>query len=114
MAAEEEVTIERGSDNVYADLEMPDAEEMLAKAKLVTAIGKTLKMRGLTQEAAAKIMGIDQPKVSHLLKGHFRGYSSDRLMQFLTLLGQDVVITIVSHSSEEKRGRLSISMSQSL
>ena len=105
--------IERGSGNVYADLGYEDADEMLAKARLVTAIGKTLKARRLTQSAAAKIMGIDQPKVSQLLKGQFRGYSSDRLIQFLTLLGQDVIITIVPHTPEEiQRGHVSISMSQ--
>ena len=111
----EETMIERGSGNVYADLGMPDAEEMFAKAKLVTAISTTIKQRALTQHAAAKIMGIDQPKVSQLLKGQFRGYSSDRLMHFLTLLGQDVIIMIVPHTSDEQQpGRLSISMSQSL
>jgi len=111
----EETMIEASSGNVYADIGMPDAEEMLAKAKLVHAISKTLKARGLTQEAAAKIMGIDQPKVSQLLKGRFRGYSSDRLIQFLTLLGQDVVITIVPHEAGERhRGQVSISMSHSL
>jgi predicted XRE-type DNA-binding protein len=111
----EETLIERGTGNVYADLGMPDADEMLAKAKLVTAIGKTLKQRRLTQSAAARIMGIDQPEVSQLLKGDFRGYSSDRLMQFLTLLGQDVVITIVPHMPEEnERGQVSISMAQGL
>ena len=58
-------------------------------------------------------MRIDQPKVSYLLKGQFRGYSSDRLMQFLTLLGQDVIITIIPHSrQEDTRGHVSISMSQ--
>jgi len=94
---------------------MPDADEMFAKAKLVHAISKTLHVRGLTQDAAAKIMGIDQPEVSHLLEGRFRGYSSDRLMEFLTLLGQDVVITIVCHDTEEGcRGQLSVSMSRSL
>jgi len=105
--------IERGSGNVYADLDMRDADEMLAKAELVSAIGRTLRERKLTQADAAKIMGIDQPKVSNLLKGQFRGYSSDRLMQFLTLLGQDVIITIVPHSrQEDKRGHVSIAMSQ--
>jgi predicted XRE-type DNA-binding protein len=107
--------IERGSGNVYADLGYEDADEMLAKARLVTAIGKTLKARGLNQSAAAKIMGIDQPKVSQLLSGQFRGFSSDRLMQFLTLLGQDVIISIVPHTPEEiQRGRVSVSMSQGL
>jgi len=107
--------IERGSGNVYPDLGMRDADAMLAKAELVTAIGKTLKERKLTQDAAAKIMGIDQPKVSNLLNGQFRGYSSDRLMQFLNLLGQDVIITIVPHSREkEQRGHVSIAMSQGL
>lgn len=103
--------IDRGSGNVYADLGMRDAEAMLAKAELVSAIGRTLKERKLTQEAAAAIMGIDQPKVSNLLKGQFRGYSSDRLMQFLTLLGQDVIITVVPHSEgAHERGHVSVAM----
>ena len=86
MGKEEENMIEQVSGNVYADLGSPDAEEMLAKANLVSAIGRTLRERKLTQSAAAKILGIDKPKVSQLLKGQFRRYSGDRLLRFLTLL----------------------------
>src|ERR1035437_4676783 len=111
MAKGNDPLIERGSGNVYADLGLGEPQEMLAKAKLVRAIGKTLKERGLTQVAAAMILGIDQPKVSQLLKGQFRGFSSDRLMQFLNLLGQDVIITIVPCSPEEPRlGQVTVAM----
>ncbi len=111
----EETLVIPSSGNVYADLGFPDAEEMLGKAKLVRAIGHTIRERKLTQSAAAKLMGIDQPKVSQLLSGQFRGYSSDRLIQFLTLLGQDVVILIAPKSAKDGGpGHLSISLSHGL
>ena len=108
-----ETMIEYGSGNVFADLGFPDPEEHLAKAKLVRAIGITLKARGLTQTEAAELIGIDQPKVSKLLRGHYRGYSSDRLLHFLNLLGQDIVITILPGPVAEKRpGHISVAIGQ--
>jgi predicted XRE-type DNA-binding protein len=86
--------------------------KMLGKDKLVGAIGHTIRERKLTQSEAAKLIGIDQPEVSQLLSGKFRGYSCDRLMQFLTPSGQDVVIFIAPKSAkEEGPGHLSISLS---
>lgn len=82
------------SGNVFADLGLPDAEEHLVKAGLVSKIGRIIEQRGLTQTAAAKAMGIDQPKVSAMLAGQFRGYSVERLMRFLVALGQDVEIVV--------------------
>jgi predicted XRE-type DNA-binding protein len=65
----------------------------------------------MTQAGAAALMGLDQPKVSKLLRGHFRGYSSDRLLHILNLLGQDVIITIVSSPTAEKRtGHISVAL----
>lgn len=106
-----ETMIEQGSGNVFADLGYPDAEEHMAKAKLVRAIGLAIKARGLTQMEAARLIGLDQPKVSKLLRGHFRGYSSDRLLHFLNLLGQDVIITVVpSPVSETRIGHIRVAM----
>jgi predicted XRE-type DNA-binding protein len=85
---------EPGSDNVFADLGRPDADEHLIKAGLVIRIGKIIRGRGLTQSATANLMGIDQPKVSAMLAGQFRGYSVERLMRFLVALGQDVEIVV--------------------
>ena len=111
MEENEAPVIEYGSGNVFADLGFPDPEEHLAKAKLVRALGITIKSRGLTQAAAAQIIGIDQPKISKLLRGHYRGYSSDRLLHFLNLLGQDVIITIVpGHGSDRQAGHISVAM----
>ncbi len=116
MAREKEETLViPSSGNVYADLGAPDAEEMLAKAKLVRAIGHTIRDRKLTQGAAAKLIGIDQPKLSDLLGGQFREYSSDRLMHFLTLLGQDVAIFIAPKAGVEKGpGQVSVSLAHGL
>lgn len=86
----------RGSSNVFVDLELQDAAEYLAKAKLAAEIFKTIQGRRLTQAAAGKLLGISQPKVSALLNGHLNGFSTDRLFRFLNALGRDVRITISS------------------
>ena len=82
------------SGNVFADLGLADAEEHLVKAGLVVKIDRIIRQRGLTQTAAAQSMGIDQPKVSAMLAGQFRGDSVERLMRFLVALGQDVEIVV--------------------
>ena len=85
---------EAGTGNVFADLGLPNAEEHLVKAGLVVRIARIIGQRKLTQAAAAQIMGIDQPKVSAMLSGQFRGYSVERLMRFLVALGHDVEIVV--------------------
>mgnify|MGYP003438783466 CR=1 FL=1 len=65
--------IEKGSGNVYADLGMPDAEEMLVKAQLSTKIAEIIKLRKMTQTQAAQVLGMPQPKLSNMLRGRFRG-----------------------------------------
>ena len=82
------------SGNVFADLGLTDADEHLIKAGLVLKIDRIVRQRGLTQTAAAEALGIDQPKVSAMLAGQFRGYSVERLMRFLVALGQDVEIVV--------------------
>ena len=75
------------SGNVFADLGFAEPEEELAKAQLASHIRQVIKRRRLTQEAAAAIMGVDQPKVSALLNGRLANFSTDRLMRLLTVLG---------------------------
>ncbi len=89
-------TLERepSTGNVFADLGMADADEHLVKAGLVVKISRIIRQRKLTQTAAAHLMRIDQPKVSAMLSGHFRGYSVERLMRFLVALGHDVEIVV--------------------
>ena len=71
---------------------MADADEHLIKAGLVVKIARTIRQRRLTQAGAAQLMGLDQPKVSAMLAGQFRGYSVERLMRFLVALGHAVEI----------------------
>jgi predicted XRE-type DNA-binding protein len=88
------VSIEESSGNVFADLGLKNPEELLAKAQLVQRISDIISERKLTQARAAKLLGIDQPKVSALLRGKLEGFSTDRLFRFLNALGRDVEIVI--------------------
>src|SRR5258708_38698826 len=94
MPKKEGLELEPGSGNVFADLGLADAGEHLIKAGLVVKINRIIRQRALTQAAAAELMGIDQPKVSAMLAGQFRGYSVERLMRFLVALGHDVEIVV--------------------
>jgi len=86
--------VERGSGNVFADVGLPDADERLAKANLAHEISALIGAEGLTQTQAAKRLGIDQPKVSMLMRGRLKDFSTERLMHWLVLLGRDVVIDV--------------------
>ena len=94
-----------GSGNVFADLGLPDADELLVKAGLVLQISRIVEQRGLTQAQAARALGIDQPKVSALLHGHLRGFSVERLTRFLNALGQDVDIVVHPTTPRARRGQ---------
>ena len=80
--------------NVYAQLGFPDAEEMLVKAQLVSKIGETLRKRGWSQQEAAKVLGLTQPKLSKMLRGQFRGISEMKMMDCLVRLGRSVKIVV--------------------
>ena len=100
--------IERGSTNVYADLGMADAEEMLVKAQLATEIGDIIKRRKLTQVQAAELLGISQPKLSGLLRGQFRGISESKMLECLTRLGRDIQIVVKSVPRSRAEGHVSV------
>jgi len=91
---DETIQFEVGSGNVYADLGFPDAEEMLRKAQLTTEIGKIIKARRWSQQPAAEVIGMPQPKLSELLRGHFRGISETKMLDGLARLGRDIPITV--------------------
>jgi predicted XRE-type DNA-binding protein len=103
--------ITKSSGNVYADLGFKNAEEHALKAELVRQIASIMKEQDLTQTAAARRLGIDQPDVSKMLKGHFRQFSVERLMRFLVALGQDVEIVVRPVSATRaKAGQLSVTI----
>src|ERR1700733_4104029 len=85
---------EEGSGNVFADIGLANAEELKAKTLFVIEIKRIVKKRKLKQAEIAEILGIPQPKVSHLLKGQSSGFSTERLMRFLNALDQDINIKI--------------------
>ncbi len=98
----DEITVEEGSGNVFADLGYPNAEEMLAKSRLAQRIAEIIEKQNITQVQAASLLGIDQPKISKLIRGQLREFSTDRLFRFLNALNQDVEIVVRDKSPCDK------------
>lgn len=90
----EGVEVQRSSGNVYADLGLPDAEKLKIKTGLVVEIRKAMRSSDLTQQAAAKRMGVSQSKVSAMMRGDFTNLSERKLMDCLNRLGYDIEIKV--------------------
>jgi predicted XRE-type DNA-binding protein len=104
--SKQSIKVEKSSGNVFADLGLPHPEQELLKAKLTLQIYTLIKNRALTQVEAGKILGIKQPHVSALMRNRAGAFSIERLMDFLTALGQDVEITVRPAMAEQ--GRVSL------
>ena len=102
------IHVKESSGNVFADIGLPNPEERLAKADLAIRIAETIRARRLTQTRAACILKIDQPKISRLLRGRLSGFSTERLMHFLTLLGRDVEIVVKRAPRSRRQGRVRV------
>ena len=94
------VEVTEGSNNVFADLGLPDAESLLAKAELARQIGEAIRERELTQARAAELMEVSQPRVSDLLRGRLDKFSLDALVGFLTRLRRNVTIIVSGTRSD--------------
>jgi predicted XRE-type DNA-binding protein len=90
----DKLNYQRSSGNVYKDLDFKNAEEMQAKAALASSILSIIERRKWTQEEAAQVLKIPQPKVSLLARGRFRGFSMEKLIKLLNKLNQDIDIVI--------------------
>ena len=101
----QEIKVHPSSGNVFADLGLADSEELLIKAELVRQISELITMRKLLQTEAADLLGIDQPKVSALLRGKLSGFSTERLFRFLNALGSDVEIRVTTKSRSDSQAQ---------
>ncbi len=98
--------VTEGSGNVFADLGLPNPEQELLKAQLTLQIYNILKDSGMTQAEMAKILGVQQPQVSLLMRNRAGNFSVGRLMEFLMALRQDVEITV--RPTRKEHGTLSV------
>jgi predicted XRE-type DNA-binding protein len=94
-----------GSGNVFRDLRLKDPEELLARATLAAWIVQILEERRVSQTQAAKLLGVDQPKLSLIYRGRLDDFSVERLMRFLTALHRDIRI-VVGEKPRRGRGRV--------
>ena len=104
----DDIKVELGSGNVFADLGLPEAHKLKIKSGLVIEITKAIRRLGLTQVEAAHRMGIAQPKVSGMLRGDFTNLSERKLMDCLNRLGYDIEIKV--RPTKASSGRLMLSV----
>ena len=103
------IRVTSSSGNVFADLGLPNAEELLAKAELVGQISQITTRLGLTQAETAKVLGTTQPKVSDLLRGRLSGFSMERLIRFRNALDHDVEILVRKKPRSREHARVRVS-----
>ncbi len=96
------------SGNVFADLKLPQPDDLLAKAELAAKIIGEIERRRLTQAQAAAILRVDQPKVSALKQGKLSSFSIERLMRFLLVLGRDIEIVVKARARARSGARLRV------
>ena len=94
MSNHDNLSIEEGSGNVFADLGFAEPDTHLLKAQLVSRVAEAMQALKMTQTAAAKVAGSTQPEMSRILRGQFRSVSVERLLSMLTRLGCQVDIVV--------------------
>ena len=100
----------RSSGNVFADLGLPNPEERLLKAQLAMKIKALIEQRGGTQAQVACLIGLDQPKVSKLMRGRLSEFSIERLFEILNRLGHKVEVRISEEECAPKEAHTFVTM----
>ncbi len=99
----EDIIFEEGSDNVFADLGLPDPKDSMVRAKLLRLIVDIIEHRDLKQKEVCALLGVKQPVVSDLQRGKLSKFSLDRLLKFMTALDRDITITVKKKPARRKR-----------
>src|ERR1043165_4144060 len=102
--------VQPSSGNVFADLGFEDSEERLMKAKLASKIAQLIEEKGWTQSQTAARIGLDQPKVSRLLRGQLSGFSADRLFAVLNRLGHSVEVRISAKAKAPEKSHIRVTI----
>lgn len=100
------VEYEESSGNVFADLGLPNPEELMAKALLSIAIERAIDEKQLTRAAAAELLQCDEADLSRVVRGDLRDFSMERLFRFLNALGMDVRIEVSPKPDEQPEARV--------
>jgi predicted XRE-type DNA-binding protein len=98
----EEINVQKSSGNIFTDLGLANPDELLVKAELARQIGKIITQKNINQAEASQLLGVDQPKVSALMKGKLSGFSTERLFRFLNALGCDIEIVVRKKQSDSE------------
>lgn len=96
------------SDNMFADLGLPNADEHLLKAEIIVQLERLIQANKLTQTKAATLIGIAQGDLSNILRGKYRGFTVERLMRLLTAFDQDIDIYVRPRPDRNRPARIAV------
>jgi len=100
------------SGNVFVDIGLRDADEKQTRVRLAVAINQIIQARHLSQIVAARLLDINQPKISALVNYRLEGFSVERLMHFLNALDRDVEIVIRKKPRSKRAARIVVTGGQ--
>lgn len=104
------IEAEDGSGNVFADLGLKDSDELFTRAQIGFCVYRIIKAKKLRQRDIARLLGIAQPEVSHLMNGHYSRFTTDKLLDFLKRLDRKVTIQITRHRRGEPYQQVALAM----
>ena len=103
--------ITRSSGNIFADLDLENADELLAKSRLALTILEIIERRGLSQAQAAKLLDTHQTQISRLRTGEGKdGMSFDLLLSWLTKLDRNVTLTVKRKPRNQVEGEIRVAV----
>ncbi|PSB63810.1 transcriptional regulator [Chroococcidiopsis cubana SAG 39.79] len=105
-----ELVFEESSGNVFADLDLEDAEEYLTRGKIGIQVLRLLKQRNLKQREISQLLGIPQPEVSYLMRGEFQRFSEGKLIAFLKRLDTEISLHLRPRHAGTQAGETVISL----
>ena len=74
------------------------AENMKLRSSLMIAIRDFIERKGLTQQQAAQLLGVTQPRVSDLMRGKIGLFGLDALVNMTTAAGLQVELRVVEYA----------------
>lgn len=105
------IFIEESSGNIFADLDIPHADEYLTKAKLASRIIELIQKQNSSLNETLSLLSLTQVKFEHLMTGNLDEFSSEQLFQLLNALDQEIsIIVYPKKSSNNEKASIQVTV----
>jgi len=88
--------IMKSDKSIFKDLGFSQEQsgKLTIKSYLMMQIESFIKEKGMTQDHAAKLMGVSRPRISDVKRGKIDKFTIDALVDMLVLAGLHITVTV--------------------